>query len=257
MVGLQKSTKTSNILAGRSNCDNKYKKSPDGAIVDSKENRRSMDASLLQDQDHNVNSIASMPKRHSLLSPVGDHGELFESTIVASTIKAEKVKDSVHCGHGANTLILKETRPDKNADKKNCKSAAVSSRISEKLTPTETVNAKVIPVEVNVRQKEQIPIGKYYSEKGVGASDTKISDMPKKINEKKNKTTNLLDTNLNRDRTESCCSSYGSLFSGSPENDAAIIVSQLDRIPSPVRKFFEVKSKVCFMLIKSSFCDFK
>ena len=115
------------------------------------------------------------------------------------------------------------------------------------------MNAKVIPVDVNVTKKEQIPIGKYYSEKGVGASDEKVSGMTKKSNEKKDKTTHPLNTNLNRDRTESCCSSYGSLFSGSPENDAAIIVSQLDRIPSPVRKFFEVKSKVCFRLIKSSF----
>ena len=42
-------------------------------------------------------------------------------------------------------------------------------------------------------------------------------------------------------------SSYSSFsFGGTSESDAAIIASQLDRIPSPMRKIFEVKTKVAF-----------
>ena len=55
------------------------------------------------------------------------------------------------------------------------------------------------------------------------------------------------ETQTKRFRTDSS-SSYGSLFGGSStiEHDASTIAAQLEKIPSPVRKMFESKSKVRF-----------
>ena len=89
------------------------------------------------------------------------------------------------------------------------------------------------------------------------ASGSKVESVDKKIGEQSLKHENhyqmvrdnrklASDDDTAKSRSDSFSSINSYSFGGSAESDAAIIASQLDRIPSPMRKMFEIKTKVAF-----------
>ena len=235
----------------------------------------SMDVSLFQSQESKVDTIDSTLRRHSLLNPVLKAEKELQPTLANATKKIDKVQPPVKANSRGvwsnkdekDNLLIKSSSKDLGIlhSAKNVKDS--------KDGKTKYIEKK-IPVTIKAN-KEKTRVNDIYDDREVRVRDAQPSDRitekdknkitsppPKTIkcnsNEKapinaseKNSTAKLSVENKhsNRDRTDSC-SSYGSLHSVASEYESiALNSTELERIPSPVRKMFEVKSKVSILII--------
>ena len=234
------------------------------------ETPKSVGAPSNQGQKTTVEPSESNAKKHSIVSPPQNAVKVKEPVTVPETNKAstdggkEKIakmqiaaKEEEKCKKedaSATKPKLAEKTTDANKDKVKAKKNVIAQKTDKKGVPNNQ-NITEKSSDKNVKSKVDESASKKDNK---AVSDNKTKETKTILSPPADHALNVTEKSMSarapegdsqskRFRTESS-SSYGSLFGGSSsiEHDASTIAAQMEKIPSPVRKMLESKSKVSF-----------
>ena len=242
-----------------------------GSIASTSSAQESPKSVVAQSHQGQKTSLESNAKKHLIVSPAQNAVKVKEPLAVPKANKdlTDGEKEKTDKKHSAakeeekcNKEIASVTKP------KLAEKTIVASKDKEKkkenVVNTQQSDKKSVLGNQNITEKCSDKTVKSKVEESATKKDNKaVSDNKKKetktilsppadhasnVTEKsKSARAPEGDSQSKRFRTDSS-SSYGSLFGGSSsiEHDATTIAAQMEKIPSPVRKMFESKSKVSF-----------
>ena len=228
---------------------------------------KSVDVPINKSKDASMVSSELTTKAYSTVKPVVNNVKEKEAAVV-SKVQKESKSNVIEKVDKKENIVKQEEKNQRNiVTKPNSQLVDKTKEISSEKAIVKDDIASAQKTDQNSVHVNSKAVDKNVMSKVI-ESVTKKDDTNVSANQKKDAKTTLTlpaDTSFNiteksisargsegetqtkRFRTDSS-SSYGSLFGGSSsiEHDASTIAAQLEKIPSPVRKMFESKSKVSF-----------